>query len=379
MSFLNAIGSILEGRKIKQPIFVKEFTAENNQLIELNQLVAKLKPGPKKELVERDIAYLKQGIEGEKNVAFELKNSFLPILCLHDIRLEYDDYVAQFDFIVISNKFLCILETKKLNGDIEITKDGDFIRTIKGYNGRFIKKEGMYSPISQNERHVNILREILGKEKLVLTLPIKSLVVMANPKTILNKIKCPKTIQKSIYKYDQVITFLKGLHDDKTNDKNIPEKHMYNIANYLLDNNKPLKWDYKAKYSLLDDDFMPLGEQARIDSIKEIAAGYDVDNEVQRPMNKVEVTSASSITNTSSHNNSPGFKGSSEIIASLKKFRLEVSRGEGIKPYMVFTDKELEGLIDANPRNRQELLVVKGFGEKKVNKYGAEILKILKG
>lgn len=379
MSFLNALGSILEGRKIKQPIFVKEFTAENDHLFELNELVAKLKPGSKKELIERDIAYLRQGIEGEKNVAFELKNSFLPILCLHDIRLEHDDYVAQFDFIVISNKFLCILETKKLNGDIEITKDGDFIRTIKGYNGRFIKKEGMYSPISQNERHVNILKEILGKEKLVLTLPIKSLVVMANAKTILNKIKCPKTIQKSIYKYDQVITFLKGLQDDKTNDKNIPEKHMYNIANYLLNNNKPLKWDYKAKYGLVDDDFIPLGEQARIDSIKEIAAGYNLDNEVRRPMNKVEVTSASSITNTSSPNNSHGSKGSSEIIASLKKFRLEVSRAEGIKPYMVFTDKELEGLIDANPRNRQELLVVKGFGEKKVNKYGVEILKILKG
>lgn len=77
----------------------------------------------------------------------------------------------------------------------QITGDGDFIRTIKGYDGRVIKKEGMYSPISQNERHVNILKQILSQEKLVVTLPVKSLVVMANPKTILNKTKCSKTIQ----------------------------------------------------------------------------------------------------------------------------------------------------------------------------------------
>ncbi len=51
-------------------------------------------------------------------------------MCLRDIRLEYQDYVAQLDFVVISNKFICILETKKLNGDIEITRDGDFITFI---------------------------------------------------------------------------------------------------------------------------------------------------------------------------------------------------------------------------------------------------------
>jgi len=72
------------------------------------------------------------------------------MLCLHDIRLEYQDYVAQLDFVIITNKFIYVLETKKLNGDIEITPDGDFIRTIRNNDGRFIKKEGMYSPISQN-------------------------------------------------------------------------------------------------------------------------------------------------------------------------------------------------------------------------------------
>ena len=35
---------------------------------------ATLKPGTKKEMVERDITFNKHGIEGEKNVAFEIAN-----------------------------------------------------------------------------------------------------------------------------------------------------------------------------------------------------------------------------------------------------------------------------------------------------------------
>ena len=376
MSFFDALNEFLDTRIIKKPIFTKDFSTDNSQLIDLTELASKLKPSPKKEMVERDMAYVKQGLEGEKNVYFELKNSFLPILCLHDIRLEYEGYVAQFDFIVISNKFLCILETKKLNGDIEITSDGDFIRTIKGYDGRFIKKEGMYSPISQNERHLNILKEILGKEKLVVTLPVKSLVVMANPKTILNKSKCSNAIQKSIYKYDQVIKFLKDLQNDKTNVKNILEKSMYAISDYLIKNNKPLQIDYSAKFGLTDDDFIVV-EKVRVDSIKETVAGYSANNEVLKPTNVVEVHS---LNDKGLQNSSQNLKVmNSDLIAALKKYRLEVSRQEAIKPYMVFSDKVLEGLLDASPKSSKELLAVKGFAEKKVAKYGDEILKIFRG
>ena len=366
---------MLESKQIKRPIFVKEFIAENSQLVELLELDSKLKPSSKKEMVERDIAFLKHGIEGEKNVAFELKNAFLPILCPHDIRLEFEGYVAQFDFIVISSKFICILETKKLNGDIEITRDGDFIRTIKGYNGRFIKKEGMYSPISQNERHTNILKEVLTKEKLIATLPVISLVVMANPKTILNKDKCSKAIQASIFKYDQIITFLKRRQEDKAISKGNLELNMYKISDYLLENNKPLKMDYLAKYGLSDDDFAVV-KHPMAQSINEVAAVYSVGNEVLRPVNKVVERSV----NKSSINNSiPNSNGKIAVIAALKKYRLETSRVERIKPYMVFTDAQLESLIDIKPRYSKELLRVKGFGEKKVTKYGDAILRIIRG
>lgn len=74
---------------------------------------------------------LKIGLLGEKNVNYEIKNSKVPMLCFHDIRLEIGENIAQFDFIIITHKFIMALETKQLNGDIYINEAGEFIRHIK--------------------------------------------------------------------------------------------------------------------------------------------------------------------------------------------------------------------------------------------------------
>lgn len=274
---------------------------------------------------------------------YELKNSFLPILCLHDIRLEYEDHTAQLDFVVISHKSIYILETKKLNGDIEINSDGDFIRIIKNNFGKVVKKEGMYSPISQNQRHVNILKELLIKEGLIKKLPVKSAVVIANPKTIINKHKASKDIQQNIYKYDQLSTLLKKELSDKSNDMNLNEKYMYAIANFLLENNKPINIDYMSKYSLTDVDFSTEKlEDAEAITVSEIACTHG-----------------------------------SSLYDSLKKYRLETSKQENVKPYFIFTNAQLDSLVEAKPKTRNELLKISGFGEKKVEKYGDAIISII--
>ncbi|MBU3200956.1 NERD domain-containing protein [Clostridium estertheticum] len=376
MSFLeNAISAIIKGKKtVTRPIFIKEFTQDNEQLKDLIELSNKVGSG-KKGLIDRDIVLLKYGIAGEGNVSYELQNSFIPMLCLHDIRLQSEDYIAQLDFVLITYKFIYILETKKLNGDIEINSDGDFIRTIKSYAGKTIKKEGMYSPITQNERHVKILKDILVREKIIKAIPIKSAVIIANPKTIIKKTKCPKVIQNLIYKYDQLTTLLNTELRSAKNDPEMREKLMYEIAEYLVENNKPIKFDNKAKYSLTDDDFDLSGKVTTKERIvsqipDEVKTDYTVKmivKEIQfkeKDIIKEEVTPEVVVE-------------AIDVYNILKTYRLKTSRDEGIKPYMVFSNAEMETLIKANPKSKSELHMVKGFGDKKVEKYGEEILGIL--
>ena len=336
MSLLDkAFYSLLNGKKtITSPIFMKEFSKENQQLTDLEDLTKKIISN-KKKLIDKDIALLKYGIAGEQNVYYELKNSFVPMLCFHDIRLEYNDYVAQFDFIVITTKYIYVLETKKLSGDIEVNSDGDFIRIFKTNNGKVIKKEGMYSPFSQNERHVNILREILLKEGMVKTLPIKSAVVIANPKSIVKKEKAPKEISETIYKYDQLVNLLKRELNDDKNEKNMLEKYMYQISDFLVQNDKPITYDYMAKYSLTDEDFHRVTEQK------------------------------------------PKQSAQTDIYKELKEYRLCKSKEENLKAFMIFTNEMLDALTNIKPKSKEELLNIKGFGDKKVEQYGDEILFII--
>lgn len=351
-----ALDAMIFGKKtITSPIFLKDFEKENQQLKDLIELSKKV-PADKKEYIDRDIAYLKQGLDGEQNVCYELKNSFVPMLCLHDIRLEYNDYVAQLDFVVITNKFIYVLETKKLNGDIEITADGDFIRIFKTNGGKIIKKEGIYSPISQNERHINILREMLVKAGLIKVLPVKSAVIIANPKTIINKTKCPKSIQNSLYKYDQIANLLKRELSDKKNDLDNLEKFMYAIADFLILNNKPITIDYLSKYSLNENTSIST-------NTKEEAAAAAVKEEIKET--KVEKLAPQST------------KPELDLFESLRQYRLKVSREEGIKPYFIYNNEELDLLVQAKPKTKEQLMRVKGFGEKKVEKYGDAVLSII--
>jgi superfamily II DNA helicase RecQ len=67
-----------------------------------------------------------------------------------------------------------------------------------------------------------------------------------------------------------------------------------------------------------------------------------------------------------------------DIIKELKAYRLNKSREEKIKPYFIYYDNQLRDLISKMPRSKEELQTVAGFGEVKANKYGDDILRIIK-
>ncbi|HHX61656.1 MAG TPA: hypothetical protein GX707_13255 [Epulopiscium sp.] len=53
------------------------------------------------------------------------------------------------------------------------------------------------------------------------------------------------------------------------------------------------------------------------------------------------------------------------------------SREEKIKPYVIYTNNQLEDLIVKMPRTIDELYGVVGFGKVKTNKYGEDIIRII--
>ena len=62
---------------------------------------------------------------------------------------------------------------------------------------------------------------------------------------------------------------------------------------------------------------------------------------------------------------------------ALKAWRTEVARAHNLPPYVVFHDATLAEMARRVPRTLDELAGVSGVGEKKLQAYGEEILRVL--
>lgn len=351
-------------------VFLKE-TSDADIFIENLQTLQEQAEGKIKNEIATQIKLATYGKMGEDNVAFELKNSGLDMYVLRDIYLEIGNISAQIDYIVITRKYIYILECKNLIGNIEIDNNGSFIRTYELFGKRI--KEGIYSPITQNQRHLQVLKNVRKESKGNFFTKLmfekffeenyKSLVVLANPKTYLNAKFAKKEIKEQVIRADQLIAYIKNMEMIKK-ENSMSREDMLELAQFYLECSQPNKSDYARKYA-------EMIEAIRIPSLTvdalENSAGKEGAFVSDRNTVKAEINGASE--NSAQRD---------ELIKRLKAFRLEQSRKEKVKPYFIFNDIQMNDLIDKNPKNKEELLKVSGFGNIKVEKYGDMILNILR-
>jgi DNA helicase-2/ATP-dependent DNA helicase PcrA len=61
----------------------------------------------------------------------------------------------------------------------------------------------------------------------------------------------------------------------------------------------------------------------------------------------------------------------------LRAWRLERAREDGVPPYVVFHDKVLHAIADAQPTSLGELSQIAGVGPAKLDRYGDDVLALL--
>ena len=205
--------------------------------------------------------------------------------------------------------------------------------------------EGIYSPVTQNQHHLEKLKQIRLESKTNIIMrkafeanfknTYRSLVVLANPKTVLMDKTADKDIRDQVIRADQLVRYIKNdLASIK--DYEWPEKEMRELAEYYLQKYNTERKDYTEKYAALTESVQPNNESETVlgddDSLKE----------------------------------------------ALKAYRLEKSREEGMKAYYVFKDETIDEIVAKRPATIEALFDIKGLGEKKIEKYGKDILEIIK-
>lgn len=314
--------------RFKNQVLYKEDTTTQK---ELDRMKEYLKTHPNKDL-ENKVKLFEYGLAGEKQVLYELLHSGIGMYILHNVSFEYKGKSAQIDFVVITARCTYFIECKNFIGNITINSKGDFVRTYMKNNRKVT--EGTYNPITQSKRHLEIIKEenydnanILYKMNFEKTFDSfhDYIVVMANPKTIINDKYAPKNIKERLVKADQIIECLKRLESKR--DPFRFEKDIKKVADVYIESNK--------EKSLL----------------KSFIAEYEKEN--IKDDNK------------------------ETIRAELKKYRLQKAKSLNYKPYFIFNDQTLEEILSIMPRTLTDLKKISGLGDKKMEFYGQDIINII--
>lgn len=308
-----------------------------NKIKVLENKLKNVRSKEEKSYLYEEIQKYKYGIQGENKILYELKNSHIPMYILHDINLEYKDYKAQIDFIILTKKNYYIIECKHLYGNISIDNKGNFYR-INNKN-----KVGIYNPITQLDRHINIIRRyiedrnnFIGKliVKKIFDSMYHGIVVLANDNTVVEDKYAPKNVKNKVIRADQLIEYIKYI-EKNTDSYASSEKDIISSCNNIL---------------------------ALCKKEETIAE--------ERPLLNINE-------DITDNNKTININNDDEIRTNLKKYRLNKSKELNYKPYFIFSDKTLEELINKKPKNKVELKQIEGFGDKKIEMYGIDIIKII--
>ena len=253
----------------RDTIFLKEDSDLEKQISELKEIRENVKD---KEKIDKDIRLLELGLQGEKEIAFELKNANIGMYVLHDITLTFEDLKAQIDYVIVTKGSVYLIECKNLIGNITVDNKGQFSREFV-VNGRKIK-EGIYSPYTQAQRHKEIIKKrwlsktnklfASMREKYFDNYWYKPLVVLSNSKSILNTKYAPREIKNNTIRVDQLIDYIKNDIANYDRDLYSNKKTMEEIAQSFLEANVSeyvsIADRYKdevGKEEVVNDDFCP--------------------------------------------------------------------------------------------------------------------------
>ena len=241
-----------------EPLFLNEGSSASELELRKLEAIRGMVKESDLERLEREISLLRAGIAGEKKVIFELANSHYPLAFIHDLNLECDGTSAQIDFLVVTPCNTLVLECKNLVGNIEVDSFGAFVRTF--VSGRRSRREGIYSPVAQNARHLELLKAVtrsrhgtLGRfvQKLIADDYYHSLIVLANERSLLDAERAPEDVRDQIVRGDQLVARIKELDLSYAKKNDIESfSAVERRARRWLEINRPRKINVADRYEL---------------------------------------------------------------------------------------------------------------------------------
>ena len=156
---------------------------------------------PKHPLIKENLAKRNSGYKGELSLNYPL--SFLnekEYFIFHDLRLNISNHYFQIDTLVISQKFILIIEVKNITGTLFF--DQEFHQLIRTHNG----EEMVFpDPITQLKRQMLQLKQWLASKQIP-AIPIVQLIVVSHPNAIIRTSPKHQSLNQIVVNRDYLST-----------------------------------------------------------------------------------------------------------------------------------------------------------------------------
>ncbi|MCM3586898.1 NERD domain-containing protein [Mesobacillus maritimus] len=202
---------------------------------------------PKIPLIERDLRSFMSGYRGEKATEYHL--NFLDDKKHHifgGLRLPHEQHHFQMDTPILSRKYILILETKNIGGELYFTEEQFSQESFYG-------RKGYKNPIVQVNRHKEQLQDWLESHRLP-TIPLIPLVVLSNPSAIIRT--DDPSILKKVCKVENLKNKLLDLTSSYTKD-HLTERSLKKASRLLLEDDTPLFPEVHKSYGLSPQEIIP--------------------------------------------------------------------------------------------------------------------------
>lgn len=238
--------------------------------------------GDTRRRIEAELRALQAGLRAESDVAyyinFDLGNS-KNWAVIHDLRLQVGDRVAQIDHLLINRVMeVFVLESKSIRTSLKISEEGEFIR----YNEWKRTYEGMASPLTQNERHIAVLKEAIKHIELPSRLgfrlePTYESYVRISPNTRIDR---PKRFDTSrVVKADEFVKTIRRRMEEGSATKAllsaakiISQSTLEEIGRKIAALHTPARFDYRAKFGLNRSTAAQIADPSDVESSSQMTA-----------------------------------------------------------------------------------------------------------
>lgn len=201
---------------------------------------------PKISIIEQDYKARRAGFKGELQTDYRL--SFLPEKGFHifrDIRLRDEKWHFQIDTLILTLRYIILIETKAYSGTLFFDKYSEQMIQTKN------DQEKSYdNPINQVRMQAWHLKRWLQNHKFTVP-PMYQLVAISNSSTIIKV--SDRSLNNLIVKGDVLLSRVLQI-DDTNSNPSFTDKDVKKLSKSLIKNHSPHHPDILKQYSLTPDD-----------------------------------------------------------------------------------------------------------------------------